>query len=446
MPARKDTNVISHRLNDPTLEKLQTISTVNKVSVASLVRDFTEQTANREIVRLEFLTSISEAGGVELSVLAGATTRLVEGANKWSIASGIYALFNEATRSLYVGSSSCLSKRIKAHSRDIANKNHHNDALNNWLVDDVFVTELEHCKAEALFQREQHWIDTLRKCDAFQLANIANPVSQGRENEKVVATRMDTAVVEKLEMLAVFHDQTVGALLRTAVREFIEKEQRHIHPLSLEAAVSLASSLGIDTNDIFNSACHLTSSLSFGNAGGVYLLVHPDTRELYVGSSTELTARLTHHKFSIKTSTHKNAAINSWVLDDVVVVILEKCEAKKNAATKKALLAREQHFIDVLKLSKDWTLLNLATATLTAAKETPTVIAGVPKNSSSGRGSSQGIVSPPSKEAPSTTIAAAAPPTTTAFETFYSTVIEQALIPILDEQKNSRDLVNLFEH
>lgn len=247
-----------------------------------------------------------------------------------------------------------------------------------------------------------------------------------RENEKVVGTRLSEVDQEALELLAVFHDQTVGALLRTAVREFIEKEQRHIHPLSLEAAVSLAASLGtIDTNTIFDSASHLTSSLSFGDVGGVYLLVHQETRELYVGSSTELTARLTHHKFSIKTTTHKNSAINSWSIDDVVVVILENCEAKKNAAGKKALLEREQYYIDTLKLSKDWTLLNLATATLTAAKETQNKIAGVPK----------------------TTVAAAvaAPTTPSAFETFYTAVIEQALIPILDEKKNSRDVVKLFE-
>ncbi len=256
----------------------------------------------------------------------------------------------------------------------------------------------------------------------------------GRENEKVVGTRLSEVDQEALELLAVFHDQTVGALLRTAVREFIEKEQRHIHPLSLEAAVSLASSLGIDTSNIISGASHLTSSSSYGDAGGVYLLVHPDTRELYVGSSTELTARLTHHKFSIKKGTHKNAAINGWSIEEVVVVILESCESKKDAATKKALLAREQHWIDTLKLSKEWTLLNLATATLnldkTVAKETPNKIAGV-----------------------KTPVAAAVTPSTTtnvtktptAFETFYTAIIEQELIPILDEQKNSRDVVKLFE-
>lgn len=251
-----------------------------------------------------------------------------------------------------------------------------------------------------------------------------------RENEKVVGTRLSEADQEVLELLAVFHDQTVGALLRRAVREFIEKEQRHIHPLSLDAAVSLASSLGIDTSTIFNSACHLTSPISYGDAGGVYLLVHQDTRELYVGSSTELTARLTHHKFSIKTGTHKNAAINGWCLEEVIVVILESCAGVKNATGKKALLEREQHYINVLKLSKDWTLLNLATATLTTSKETPNKIAGI-----------------------KTTVAAAVTPSTTtnvtktpsAFETFYSTIIQQELIPVLEEQKSSRDVVNLFE-
>ncbi len=271
-----------------------------------------------------------------------------------------------------------------------------------------------------------------------------------RENEKVVGTRLSEVDQEALELLAVFHDQTVGALLRTAVREFIEKEQRNIHPLSLEAAVSLAASLGtIDTNTIFDSASHLTKA-SYGDAGGVYLLVHQETRELYVGSSTELQARLTHHKFSIKTGTHKNQSLNGWLVDDVVVVILESCDGVKNAAGKKALLEREQFYINTLMLSKDWTLLNMVVAST--------------GSSSSGRKSSQGIVSPPpsTKETPSknipgvSTTTAAAPITpalttstnsvnVTAFEQFYSTVIEQSLIPVLDEQKSSRDVVRLYE-
>lgn len=449
MPARKDTNVISHRLNDPTLEKLQTISTVTSQSVASLVRDFTEQAANKEFERLEFLTSICEAtggceaGGIELSVLAGATTRMVEGANKWSIASGIYALFNEVTRSLYVGSSSCLSKRIKTHSSNITKRSHHNDELNSWLVEDVVVIELEHCKPATLLQREQYWIDTLRKCDTFQLANIANPISQGRDNEKVVGTRMNEAVVEKLEQLAVLRDRTVSQLVRMAVEALLEAEERTLHPLSLEAAVSLGGAIGAETSLITANATSLTHA-SYGNAGGVYLLVSQESRELYVGSSTELTARLTHHKFSIKTSTHKNSAINGWLVDEVVVVILESCEGVKNAAGKKALLAREQHYIDKLKVSTDWTLLNLGVASATVDASTTS------SSSSSGRRSLQVVVSPPSTASPKrtqeTTVAAPpAPPSPSAFETFYTTVIEQSLLLVLQEERASRDVVRLFE-
>lgn len=252
-------------------------------------------------------------------------------------------------------------------------------------------------------------------------------------SEKVIGTRLNVAVVEKLEQLAVLKDKTVSQLVRMAVERLLEVEESTLHPLSLEAAVSLASSLGIDTSTIFSGASHLTSSLSFGNVGGVYLLVHQETRELYVGSSTELTARLTHHKFSIKTGTHKNQGLNDWSIDDVVVVILESYESKKDAATKKALLEREQYYIDTLKLSKNWTLLNMVVAS---------------SDSSSGRRSSRGIVSPPSKEEPSTTPALATKNNSmnaTAFETFYSAVIEQSLIPILDDQKSSRDVVKLFE-
>lgn len=270
-----------------------------------------------------------------------------------------------------------------------------------------------------------------------------------RENEKVVGTRLNEVDQEALEMLAVFHDQTVGALLRTAVREFIEKEQRHIYPLSLEAAVSLGADLKTETSILLGKASQLANA-SYGDAGGVYLLVHQETRELYVGSSTELTARLTHHKFSIKTGTHKNQSLNSWVVDEVVVVILESCEAVKNAAGKKALLAREQHYIDTLKLSKDWTLLNLADASTNSSTSGSS-------SSSSGRRLQQVVVSPPSKEqgvhlskdaAPSLReleVGAAVAALPSAFEMFYSTVIEQSLLPVLQEQSASRDVVRLFE-
>lgn len=225
-------------------------------------------------------------------------------------------------------------------------------------------------------------------------------------------------------------------MVRLAVERLLEAEERTLHPLSLEAAVSLGNDLKRETNTILENTSNLVSSMSYGSAGGVYLLLHQETRELYVGSSTELSHRLTHHKFSIKTGTHKNTAINSWYLEEVVVVVLESCEAVKNAETKRSLLEREQHFIDVLKASKDWTLLNIADASSNSS-------------SSSGRSerrSQPGIVSSPSKElSKKETLAPPAPPSPSAFETFYSTVIEQALIPILQEQSASRDVVRLYE-
>lgn len=252
--------------------------------------------------------------------------------------------------------------------------------------------------------------------------------------EKVIGTRLNMAAVERLEQLAVLKDKTVSQLVRMAVERLLEVEERTLHPLSLEAAVSLASSLKRETKTIFENTSNLVSPISFGNVGGVYLLVHQETRELYVGSSTELTARLTHHKFSIKTGTHKNQSLNGWLVDDVVVVILESCESKKDAATKRSLLEREQHYIDVLKASKEWTLLNLVVASTVS--------------SSSGRRSSSVIVAHPPKEettSTTTTAAVAAPTTPNAFEQFYTAVIEQELIPVLDEQKSSRDVVRLYE-
>lgn len=248
-------------------------------------------------------------------------------------------------------------------------------------------------------------------------------------SEKVVGTRMDTAVVEKLEQLAVLRDRTVSQLVRMAVERLLEAEERTLQPLSLEVAVSLGTDLKTETNILLGNASQLTNA-SYGDAGGVYLLVHPETRELYVGSSTELTARLTHHRFCIKAGSHKNAAINSWSLDEVVVVILESCETVKNAATKRSLLEREQYFIDRLKVSKKWTLLNIAGAFKESGVTASTVL-------------SRTTEPRPAVPASVPTQQASTPPD--AFETFYSTVIEQGLLPVLQEERSSRDVVRLFE-
>ncbi len=279
-------------------------------------------------------------------------------------------------------------------------------------------------------------------------------------SEKVIGTRMNEAVVDKLEQLAVLRDRTVSQLVRMAVERLLEAEERTLHPLSLEAAVSLGADLKTETNILLGNARQLdvtqltnasaTNREVSGDAGGVYLLVHQETRELYVGSSTELTNRLTHHKFSIKTATHKNQSLNSWLVDDVVVVVLESCAAKKDAETKRSLLEREQHFIDVLKLSKEWTLLNIADASTTSSRlpnSSTTTSSRLPSgsSSSSGRRSLQVVVSPPSNATSKTAVQETTVAAASAFETFYSTVIEQCLLPVLQEERASRDVVRLYE-
>lgn len=259
--------------------------------------------------------------------------------------------------------------------------------------------------------------------------------------EKVVGTRMDAATVERLEALAVVLDRTVSQLVRAAVERLLEAEERTLHPLSLEAAVSIGEAMEIETTILLENTSTLLST-SHGDAGGVYLLVHPETRELYVGSSTELTARLTHHRFCIKAGSHKNAAINGWSLDEVVVVILESQEqCEKTAETKRSLLAREQYFIDSLKNSKEWTLLNIAGALseqrpstqATVLPAVPAVPAPVKVQAVKGQQQSVSL-----KKQTST-------PQLDAYATFYSNIIEQGLLPVLQEERSSRDVVSLFE-
>src|SRR5260221_14377411 len=80
--------------------------------------------------------------------------------------SGVYQIRHVATGHLYVGSSTELTKRFKAHRRLLEKGTHHSPRLQfSWNKDGPgsFVFELlETCDPGVVFVREQFYFDTLK--------------------------------------------------------------------------------------------------------------------------------------------------------------------------------------------------------------------------------------------------------------------------------------------
>lgn len=452
---RTDTNVIAHRLDDNTLEKLRLISSLEDRSVASLVREYATTTTEHQARKLNILSELSDVTAVPLDFLAKHCTNLNdEDDYRRSLCGGIYALYNKSTAELYIGSSSSIASRIKGHRGNIETGSHANKSITNWTTDEVFVVELEHC-SENLRVREQYFIDAVKAGGSWTTANIATAhstkpsiktqdldIQPNKLNNKTIATKLHTDTLETLELLADFNRTSVANLVRLSVERYIEQERYRVHPLSLTVAVELEGILNVGCQTLIEDAYHLTDMAAFGNNGGVYLLVHSETREFYVGSTTELNDRITHHRFNIKTSKHRNSAINNWNVDDVVVVLLQRISGDKSAEHKAELLLLEQKYINTLKKQKEWKLLNLATAyNEDRPARQPRVAA--PSNNSAGVTSAQETVAKPVTETP--TVEEDTDSDYSTEELFFDNWVKPVLFELLESDvKQSRDLVRLM--
>lgn len=77
---------------------------------------------------------------------------------------GIYKITNKLNGKAYVGSSKDIHKRWDKHKKDLKGKRHHNAKLQRaWNKGDIELefSILEECSQDILFDREQHWMDTL---------------------------------------------------------------------------------------------------------------------------------------------------------------------------------------------------------------------------------------------------------------------------------------------
>lgn len=76
---------------------------------------------------------------------------------------------------------------------------------------------------------------------------------------------------------------------------------------------------------------------------GVYAIIHEPSGHLYIGGSTDMTGRWTHHRFMLRRGKHKTARLQAlWSLhgeDQFKFVVLEPCAPSVLVAKEDAWLA-----------------------------------------------------------------------------------------------------------
>jgi len=87
-------------------------------------------------------------------------------------------------------------------------------------------------------------------------------------------------------------------------------------------------------------------NISMKNAPGIYSITNAKNGKVYVGSSMDVSRRLSQHRWALKRGDHKNhhlmAAWNKYGKDAFTFACLEECDAA-------SLLSREQWWIEHLK-------------------------------------------------------------------------------------------------
>ncbi len=241
--------------------------------------------------------------------------------------------------------------------------------------------------------------------------------------------RFDEDTFKSLEVAVELEDTSIAAVVRKAVENYLEELESRVHPLSLVDAVSLENATGIEARQLIENAATLCSRTKWRDVSGVYLLVNPETKQLYVGSSTEVNERLTHHKHSIKKQAHKNGSVKNWGLNDLVVILLEGLPQDKSASMREYLLKNEQRCIDKLRRNKEWSLVNEATAFDGFIEENLTLPPAQPKS-----GSHIPVSSPAQREAE--------PEEPEEPEDSTESFIDTFVLPVLREEASSSELLD----
>jgi group I intron endonuclease len=115
--------------------------------------------------------------------------------------SGIYAITNKINGKRYVGSAVNLKKRASTHWRELRNKCHTNDRLQNaynkYGAESFCFSVIEVvANRDDLLAREQFWIDSWQSSDktiGYNIAHIAGPSMAGRKHTAESKKKMSVA-------------------------------------------------------------------------------------------------------------------------------------------------------------------------------------------------------------------------------------------------------------
>lgn len=186
--------------------------------------------------------------------------------------------------------------------------------------------------------------------------------SSSKSSSTALSLRLEDDTLKELGTLAAFQERTVASLIRLAVKDFITAQQRKAYPLTVSTALSLGELLELNAQHLVDNSFYLGDTpAKFNTTPGIYLMLHPDSQELYVGSTNDISRRMVEHFTRLENGSHKNKVMRSWSTGWTVVVVLETVENGNPDTLLDVLRRREQNALDKLK-GGEWRVINNATA------------------------------------------------------------------------------------
>lgn len=134
--------------------------------------------------------------------------------------SGIYAIYNNVSDKIYVGSAKCISRRWYEHVKNLRNNTHKNNHLqSSWnchkeLSFDFYV--LEFVNFDKIIKREQFWLDQIVK--SYEVYNLNLNVAGFHGKKHSQKTKDKISKTKKEQNLKTVHNEETRIKISEAVK------------------------------------------------------------------------------------------------------------------------------------------------------------------------------------------------------------------------------------